>query len=268
MLTDAQRGAFAADGVVRLSGPVRRQDASRMADTIRKFLAGTDDNVEHPGGFQPLKAAGAFAAVGESAIPAALDDLLGNSGWVRPRNWGQPLVTNRVSERQTWDVPTDSWHIHQRSDSATLLRINVFIVLNRLRPQGGGTLILTGSHRLIAKFAAPGAKTKALRSALGPRDPWLADLWTPTVEPRPDRRRRYLVDGAVIDGVPMRVVEVTGEPGDAYLMRSDTFHARSPNVRDEPRIMLVSGVSVRAQQLGATNTQNSLPSGSCSTDHR
>jgi hypothetical protein len=31
--------------------------------------------------------------------------------------------------------------------------------------------------------------------------------------------------------VPLRVVEVTGEPGDAYVIRSDTFHAAAPNAR-------------------------------------
>lgn len=243
MLTDKQRAAFAEDGVVRLPGAVPENDALRMADTIRQFLAGEDDLVEHPGGFQPLKQA--FAAIAESSIPAAFDDLFGSEGWERPRHWGRPLVTNRVSA-QPWDVPTDSWHIHHRSDSGVLQRVNFFVVLSRLRPRGGGTLFLTGSHRLIAQFGDSGARTKALQKALGRRDPWLAELWGSAVQPQSNRQQRYLVDGAVIDGVPMRVVEVSGEPGDTYLMRSDTFHARSPITFDEPRIMLVGGVSVLA----------------------
>jgi ectoine hydroxylase-related dioxygenase (phytanoyl-CoA dioxygenase family) len=238
-----------------------------MAEQIREFLAAENLNDEHPSGFQPLKWAGAFAAIGESSIPIALDDLFGTEGWERPRYWGQPLVTNRVS-RQPWDVSTDSWHIHRRSDTGALHRINFFVVLSRLRPQGGGTLMLTGSHRLIGQFGDAGAKSKALRRSLGKRHPWLADLWGPAPQTQPNRRKRYLMDGVVIDGIPMRVVEVTGEPGDAYLMRTDTFHARSPNTFNEPRIMLAGGISVQAQRPGATNTQNSFSSGSCRTVQR
>jgi hypothetical protein len=243
MLTEGQRRKFDEDGLVRLPGAVAEADALRIADGIREFLVDRERHVEHPGGLQPLKRAGLFADVAHSAIPDALDDLFGPDGWVRPPAWGQPLVTYRVSDR-AWDVPTDSWHIHERSD--TLRRINFFTVLGPLRSQGGGTLFLTGSHRLIARLGDPDAKSRTLRARLSRRDRWLAELWGKSPDPAVDRRKRYLDQGAVIDGVPMRVVEASGDPGDTYLMRSDLFHARSPNVYDEPRIMLVGGISLAA----------------------
>lgn len=49
-------------------------------------------------------------------------------------------------------------------------------------------------------------------------------------------------DGAVVDGVPLRVVELTGEPGDVILMHCDCFHAATPNRLTEPRMMLTGMV--------------------------
>jgi ectoine hydroxylase-related dioxygenase (phytanoyl-CoA dioxygenase family) len=55
-----------------------------------------------------------------------------------------------------------------------------------------------------------------------------------------------MIDGTVVDGVPLRVVELTGEPGDVVLMHSDCFHAAAPNRLAEPRMMLTDMiVSVR-----------------------
>lgn len=260
MLSQEQRRAFDEDGLVRLSGAIPQDDALRMADRVREFLAAENptsrteeqdsSTTEHPEGFQPLVRAGAFESIDVSAIPAALDDLFGPGCWERPPHWGRPLVTYKVSQ-QPWDVPAEGWHIHLRSTEKGLpATVNIFVVLSNLRPRGGGTLFLTGSHRLIAEFGEPFAKTKALRKSLGKRDPWLAALWGSEPDPAINRRKRYLDDGAVVDGVPMRVVEATGQPGDAYLMRSDTFHARSPNTLDDPRIMLVGGVSVLARLTG------------------
>ena len=58
-----------------------------------------------------------------------------------------------------------------------------------------------------------------------------------------DRIQRYMNDGTIIDGVPLRVVELTGEPGDVIVMHSDTFHAAAPNRLTEPRMMLTEMIS-------------------------
>ncbi len=256
MLTQEQLATFDDEGLVRVPGALPRDDALGVADRIMEHLAteartrqvGEHEVAKHGGVFQPLKRAGAFDPVGASTIPAALDDLLGNEGWKRPLHCRRPLVTYKTSD-QPWDVPSGGWHIHLRSKTGGQLQtVDVFVVLSEVRPRGGGTVILTGSHRLISQFGERGAKTSALLRALAARDRWLADLWTSRADPATatDRRKRYVDDGAVIDGVPMRVVEVTGEPGDAYLMRSDTFHAAAPNTLDQPRIMLVGGVPVVA----------------------
>jgi len=71
--------------------------------------------------------------------------------------------------------------------------------------------------------------------------PWLGGLWKPG--DGGDRIQRYMYDGTIIDGVPLRVVELTGEPGDVILMHSDCFHAVAPNRLTQPRMMLTDMVS-------------------------
>ena len=70
--------------------------------------------------------------------------------------------------------------------------------------------------------------------------PWLRGLWESG--DGGDRIRRYMNDGTVVDGVPLRVVELAGEPGDVILMHSDCFHAAAPNRLTEPRMMLTGMV--------------------------
>ena len=66
--------------------------------------------------------------------------------------------------------------------------------------------------------------------------PWLRGLREPGHGG--DRIQRYIHDGTVVDGVPLRVVELAGEPGDVVVMHSDCFHAAAPNRLAEPRMML------------------------------
>jgi ectoine hydroxylase-related dioxygenase (phytanoyl-CoA dioxygenase family) len=41
-----------------------------------------------------------------------------------------------------------------------------------------------------------------------------------------------------VDGVEVRVEEMTGDPGDIWLMHPAALHAAAPNVREAPRLVL------------------------------
>ena len=66
--------------------------------------------------------------------------------------------------------------------------------------------------------------------------PWLAEL-SGKAPDQGDRIRRFMEEGAVVDGVPVRVVELTGEPGDAVLTHPAICHCRSYNCSQTPRFM-------------------------------
>jgi hypothetical protein len=95
-----------------------------------------------------------------------------------------------------------------------------------------GSAVRRSAH---ADPAADGPHPKRLRRELGSAHPWLRDLWSN--DDTGDRIRRYMVDGTELDGVPLRVVELTGRSGDVYFMHCDTFHSAAPNCLDQPRMM-------------------------------
>ena len=99
---------------------------------------------------------------------------------------------------------------------------------------GGGTVIVEGSHRLLKKFYEALNEEerqlghRKLRKKLLAWDPWLRRLGG--IEPTPTERNRYLMDEPTeVHGVPVRVVELTGSPGDAFVCHPLTLHATSEN---------------------------------------
>jgi len=195
--------------------------------------------VRLPAHFQKLTATGAFDAMAAGQLPAAVDDLLGPGQWKRPAHWGRPLVTF-PDPGTTWDIPTDGWHLDAQDNLDELTMLVAFAHLAPVRPRGGGTLVITGSHRLTtASRSRPDvpARSAEVKAYLRTMHPWLRDLWKAGGEA--GRIHRYLVAGAVIDGVRVRVEELTGEPGDAIIMHPRLLHTMAPNNLDAPRMMLL-----------------------------
>jgi ectoine hydroxylase-related dioxygenase (phytanoyl-CoA dioxygenase family) len=113
-------------------------------------------------------------------------------------------------------------------------------------PGGGGTSIIAGSHRLLQLWDE---KMQSLRSkdASAHRDwfqrahPWLAALSGHVPGPN-DRRAVFMDEGAEIEGIRVRVVEMSGEPGDMFLCHPTIVHCVSPNCGTWPRMMRIGGV--------------------------
>lgn len=58
-------------------------------------------------------------------------------------------------------------------------------------------------------------------------------------------------EGATVDGVPLRVVEATGEPGDAIFCHPSILHAASYNRAEVPRFMRVGGIGLKLEEHNA-----------------
>jgi ectoine hydroxylase-related dioxygenase (phytanoyl-CoA dioxygenase family) len=118
--------------------------------------------------------------------------------------------------------------------------VQIFVLLNEVQPRGGATLVLTGSHRLVPRYIEPGDNgphPRQLRRVMGAAHPWLRELWERTDGSNGDRVQQFMVDGASVEGVPLRVVELSGRAGDVFMMHCDTFHCAAPNCGDQPRMM-------------------------------
>ncbi len=251
--------AFDQLGIARISNAFSQQEADEMQRQIWAMLverygiqpqAPETWTIAQPTGFQRLTQSQAFQALGSTRLMAALDTLLGAGAWVRPKHWGMPLVTFPQQTLRPWTVTSRAWHLDfaPRGPAVPLPGVRILAFIAPVKAQGGGTLVLAGSHRLVAQWVASAESDEGhsaeVRAKLGRRHPWLAELWSGKIEHERDPQRmvRYLEQGAVIDDVPLRIIELTGEPGDIVLMHPWTFHAASLNCGHAPRMMVSQSI--------------------------
>lgn len=257
-LTSIQRREFDDTGLLRLPAAIDRERVVEMRDRLwdelaKKYGIRPDAPETWPEGLvhglqQPGKD-GAFAGMAGPALVAALDDLFAPGGWRQPPRWGTPLVTFPFHDR-VWKVPHQSWHLDVYGGlglQREVAEVTVFAFLVAVVPKGGATVVVTGSHRLLEKYSA-NAKSKVrsadARNMLIQADVWLKDLCS---EGEADtRRRRFMEEGAVVEGVPLKAVEITGEPGDVVIMHPGVLHTVSANIAELPRLVLRQGI-YRAQ---------------------
>jgi hypothetical protein len=255
MLTEQQLAEFELHGVLSLPETVPADKALEMRDRLWGYLSAmhgrkADDPttwrpIDGRAGFKTLMRTGAFAEVGDYLVPL-VTSLLGPE-WERPAHWGHPLVTFPRSDRQ-WSLPARNWHVDSTQwSNGELPGVVAFTFLDKVRPRGGGTLVMAGSHRVtwaLCQRAGGFMRTGEMKATLADEHPWFAELWRSPVGD-PEGLGRYLEAGTTVDGNPVRVVELCGRPGDVYLMNQRAFHVTAPNALDTPRMMLSDFLSRR-----------------------
>src|SRR4029450_1987254 len=120
--------------------------------------------------------------------------------------------------RHAWNVPSRGWHIDANYLSALSppAGVRTHALFGDVTGRAGGTLIVSGSHRLVHKYfkdnpPPPGAPCDGHRHLLqGP--PYIRDLHT---EGDIDERAARFIDRAEEHGgISLQVVENTGAAGD------------------------------------------------------
>ncbi|MEM7125542.1 MAG: phytanoyl-CoA dioxygenase family protein [Chloroflexota bacterium] len=143
-----------------------------------------------------------------------------------------PLLLFTLPDVTTWTVPHSAWHLDMpRLSKAGIPGVQIFALLETVEPSGGGTLVVTGSHRLRDNGVR--MKSGYLRKKLM-EEPYFSDLMSDGA----DERHRFLHDVGYVDDVEVKVVEMTGEAGDVYFMDMRMLHTVAPNALQIPRIML------------------------------
>ena len=184
------------------------------------------------------------AAILTGRVRGVFDDLLGKGAWLPPRNWGRTIVT--FPEPGAWDVPARLWHWDNPAelhlDHPTALFVVSFI--GPVAPRGGGTLILAGSPRLLIKQEREIPASERHESITMSWDrfhrsaPWLMALTGRAPSPA-DRIAAFMDTETVVEDVPLRVVELTGEPGDMVFCHPVMVHCVGPNRGERPRFMRI-----------------------------
>lgn len=239
-----RRAQFAEHGLLRLPAVVPTDDVTVMRNRLWHHLEEVHGAVpgrphtwpaRAPAHFQSLTASGAFDALASEPLVDGVDAVLGVGTWQMPPRWGRPLVT--FPRSGPWRLPANGWHMDS-SDRPGDPVLVVFACLAPVRPGGGGTVVVRGSHRLTgAGSRYAGLRSAQVRGRLAADSPWLRDLLSPDVEPA--RTRRLLRSGCTLDGTDLALAELTGDAGDAFLMHPRLLHAVAPNAVDGPRLMLL-----------------------------
>lgn len=224
---------------------IRRDDPSswrRIPPSIMKKLK------EKEGLFEPMLS---------PAVTGALDAVLGEEGWDRPELPGTLIMTPPSAGE--WLLPHKVWHMDTPAPGWAGDRIpgvQLFLLLDRLAPHEGGTLVVGGSHRLVRQLPERENRDYAghsgqIRNALQRRVPWLNELWQDGGNQ--ERIEHFARQTTEYEGVPLRVLEMTGEPGDVYVMHLWMLHAPAMNASDRMRMMVTAHLFGRGQRLYAHN---------------
>ena len=249
MLSKEQREEFRLFGITKMPGAIPKEDAAQMCDCIWEALQNQGIRRDAPdtwnsrrlSGFHHLPESAKFEQIATPAICDALDDLLGSGKWRRPERWASLLVAFPES-RERWDVPHQSWHLDLPATRAAddLFAMRLFTCVAELQHGGGATMVLGGSHRLVQKLVRENGiermRSADVRRTLMRKHPWINGLCS--LDTSVDRVREFMQNGTTIDGIELRVMEMTGEPGDVYLVHPLMMHAGSTNCASVPRLVL------------------------------
>lgn len=220
---------------------------------IRRGDASTWERVP-PSLFKRLReSAGLFEPMMSAAVCEGIDALLGAGNWQQPRVPGQLLMS--APDAVEWALPHAVWRTDFPAPGwvdDVLPGVQLFVLLDRQGPRQGGTLFVGGSHRLIQDLPEreepdyPG-RSAQLRTALRQRVPWLRELWQ--AGPAEARRERFMAQATDHEGVPLRILETTGDPGDVFFMHPWLLHAGSPNNSGRMRIVATERVLANGVKL-------------------
>lgn len=271
-LTSSDIQRFERDGYVVVRQAFSRADGLAMEQQWWRELEDThgirpDDRSSWGQIVGDLKAAKrdpSQARILTERVRGVLDDLLGKAAWSPPRDWGRPLVT--FPEPGAWDVPARLWHWDNPCEPHLDRPTGLFVVsfIGSVAPRSGGTVILSGSPRLLIQQERqiPAShrddSIAVLRERFHRSHPWLMALTGQAPSPA-DRIAAFMDTETIVEGVPLRVVELTGEPGDMVFCHPVMVHCVAPNRGTRPRFMRIK-TQVRAREGRELGSRSQCPS--------
>ena len=246
MLTQTEHDRFALHGLIKCSGFLPPAQLARAREVIFKqfesegarrdrqwqltrqeFIAGLAAGMAL---VKPLNRHPAIIDLAGGATLAAACELAAARP-VYPMN-PHPALLCTFPNASTWAVPHQSWHLDlPRLAESGLPGVQMFAILDDVEPQGGATLAVTGSHRLLNDDGR--ISSSDLRKRLN-REPYFAEL----MSGKPIDRQRLMREPGRVGDVEVSVVEMTGQAGDVYFMDLRVLHNIAPNARPKPRLML------------------------------
>ncbi|HEY7260829.1 MAG TPA: hypothetical protein VH589_05005 [Trebonia sp.] len=156
-LTSSDIQRFERDGYVVVRQAFSRADGvamerrwwSELEDTRNIRPGDRSSWRQFPGDLKAAKRDPIQARILTDRVRGVFDDLLGKAAWSPPRDWGRTIVT--FPELGAWEVPTRLWHWDNLCEPHFDRPRGLFVVsfIGAVAPRSGGTMILSGSPRLL-----------------------------------------------------------------------------------------------------------------------
>jgi hypothetical protein len=248
-------------GIVRLDGAFSAADGAAIRETVWRYVEARTGIVRDGEStwsspvrisYKGLKGRRVFApVVANPTVECALDAVFGPGGWQPPRRAGARILLTMPSPGP-WIAP-EGWHMDCGFERPTwpLQAVGLWSFFDDVEPEGGGTLLLAGSHRLVERYARTLPRGTGGNSTTWGRfmkkDPWLREVCRGGTAEAP--RRDLIGLRGEVDGIPVEIVELTGRPGDVVLTHMHLFHSASPCVGPRPRQMLSGGIRATDQSV-------------------
>jgi hypothetical protein len=177
-----------------------------------------------------------FAEIGTPRLRAALAEIAGEHAASLRQSWGAftPVFPSR--DEAPWR-PGTRWGCYPAVEARWRTRIHT--LFSPVQSRGGACLVVEGSHRLMRRYIDELStsdrlmKLKLLTERFVRKHAYFSELLGRDAD-RGDRVRRYMEETTVVDDVPLRVVELTGDPGDAFLCEHAIVSTRSRNMTNMP----------------------------------
>ena len=171
--------------------------------------------MERPPKLQHLKDDPVFQKVGSSTLLSAIDAILEGCTYEKPKDWGAFFLA--FPGKTPWHIPRSGWHIdaYYASPLLPMRGVKTFALFGDVAPRGGGTLMVSGSHRLVHRWFQENPPPQGARSAemsqLLQIQPYVRDLHG--AGDAGERIERFMRQVEDVDGIPLQVIEATGDAG-------------------------------------------------------
>ena len=246
MFTAIERDNFAVHGLIKRPNFLPLEKLTKARQVIFQHLAQAGiwqdshwcfdkytQATEPAAGFallKPLWRQPTMIDLASDEAPAAASALVDNRP-VFPMD-RHPALLFTLPNATTWTVPHQNWHLDMpRLPEGGVPGVQIFAFLETVEPGGGGTLAVTGSHRLLNEGVR--ISSSDLRKRLR-QERYFAELMSHHTADR----LRFVREVGQVGDIPLQVVEMTGAAGDVYFMDLRVLHTIAPNTHQRPRIML------------------------------
>lgn len=235
--------AWEQDGVLKITGLIPSEWFVYLRQRMTEILGSAPENSAvwpnlEAGLLKPLGRDKQCVPLEIEAVKNAVDKLIGKR-WEYPKTGGgwfanAPRQLEKQYAPQLELVPRGTWHWDSRPDLHASEALWLFTPVIDMLPDSGGTWLVAGSARLVTNFykrlspEQQGKPTKVVKQWFTDNHEWFKVL-----------NSRETLNQTNQAGDLVRLLNVSGQPGDVVLMKSLTIHSAPEYIGPGPRLCQV-----------------------------